>query len=278
MRFYCSLYGILLVPFVSACSVVVQPTLPITAIEPLSCRGESTLHPCEVVMENSCVTTAETECDRLRTFEHVASMKARMEDPSSYAPTSVAAILQLPSCPTTCSPEKQPNCPGVCWKDIQRFAPIEKQAVQVVAELCYINREGDNDLHMELGEPAGECPTGINPFRQLVVEATPHFQQANPAWALLLDERQSRWLGDDHHPEAATSGSSALCQSRVKGLLVRVSGLLLRDTHSEGARSGWEIHPITHIECQDNGGAWVALKDDKTRCAGWQNTPLPCAH
>jgi hypothetical protein len=277
MRFNRALYGLLLL-LVSACSIVVQPTPTMTMIEPLSCRGESTMHPCEVFMDSSCVTTAETECDGLRTFEHVASMKARLEAPSSYAPTSVAAILQLPSCPTTCSPEKQPNCPGVCWKEIQRFAPIEKQAVQVVAELCYINREGDNDLHMELGEPADEpadgCPMGINPFRQLVVEATPHFQQANPAWAQLLDFQQSRWLGGDHHPEAATSGSPALLRRRTKGMLVRVSGLLLRDTHSEGARSGWEIHPVTHIECEDNGGAWVAFKD-KSQCAGWQNTPPP---
>ncbi len=273
MRSCCSLYGLLLL-LVSACSVVVQPTLPITAIEPLSCRGESTLHPCEVVMDNSCVTIAETECDGLRTFEHVASMKARMEDPSSYAPTSVAAILQLPSCPITCSPEKQPNCPGVCWKDIQRFAPIEKQAVQVVAELCYINREGDNDLHMELGEPADQpadgCPMAINPFRQLIVEATPYFQEKHPGWSELLNREQSRWIGAYYHPEAVTPSSSPpLRPSRAKGLLIRVSGVLLRDTHSEGARSGWEIHPVTRIECQDVSGAWTEFSAPAD-CANWQ--------
>jgi len=140
---------------------------------------------------------------------------------------------------------------------VNRFAPLESHAVQVVGELCYINPEGDGDLHLELADPVDNCPFGVNPFRLLVVEATPHFQRLHPGWKGLLTE--SRITGDHHHPEAAVPSSKPLDIKHKIGIVIRVSGLLMRDTHSEGARSGWEIHPITLIECQRTPGVFIEM-------------------
>lgn len=226
-------------------------------------------HPCEALIKGVCKTIDETDRDGQRTDAHVAAMKARTAVPERYQEITVTDILKLPSCPTTCPPEKQPICGTVCRRDILRFAKNEQRAVQATGELCYINPEGDGDLHMELADPGTDCPMAINPFRQLIVEATPHFLTSHPAWNELLNREQSKFIGGDHHPEAVIPTSPPLRQSRQKGLLIRVSGLLLRDTHSEGARSGWEIHPITRIECQNVTGEWIEFSRPND-CAAWQ--------
>jgi len=141
--------------------------------------------------------------------------------------------------------------------------------VEVEGELCYINKEVDGDLHMELAELGEGCPMDINPFRQLIVEATPWFKSKHSAWSDLLDRGQSRWLDSDHHPEALIPSSPNSIRRREKGLPIRVAGLLMRDTHSEGARSGWEIHPVMRIECEDASGSWVEFSRP-TDCVHWQ--------
>ena len=211
----------------------------------------------------------EDEEDGQKTDMHVAAMKARTAVPTSYEELSVPQILALPSCPNACAAANQPNCGTVCWKDVLQSSANEERAVQVVGELCYINKEPDGDLHIELAEPGGDCPMGINPFRQVIVEATPSFLAVHPVWAELLNHEQSKWIGGDHHPEAVISTSPPLRMSHASGLLVRISGLLLRDTHSEGARSGWEIHPITRIECRNPSGAWIEFRQTAD-CSAWQ--------
>jgi hypothetical protein len=225
-------------------------------------------HPCQTFRSGACRSSEQTEADGRETDAHIAEMKARTEVPEKYERRDVSDILELPSCPNRCSPEVQPNCGTVCLRDVQRTAVLERQAVAVAGELCYIIRDGDGDIHMEIAGPTDDCPMAIDPFRQLVVEVTPFFEAKHPVWAELLGQEQSRWLGRDHHPEAATLSSDPLRRRRANGLLIRVSGLLMRDTHSEGARSGWEIHPITRIECQGIEGRWIEFSRPED-CADW---------
>jgi hypothetical protein len=207
-----------------------------------------------MLIGNNCEAAQETQFDGARTDAHVASMKARTAVPNAYFIRTIHDVLSLPSCPSACGPDLQPNCGGVCWKEVDRFAPLENQAVKLTGELCYVNDENDGDLHLELGEPGDDCPLMLNPFRLLVVEVTPPFRAKSPAWKALLTE--SKWTERNFHPEAITSPAQQLSRQHATGIIIRVGGLLMRDTHSEGARSGWEIHPVTRIECQFSPGNW----------------------
>jgi hypothetical protein len=227
-------------------------------------------HPCQTLIANVCTRASDSDCDFARKLLHLADMKHRTVEPPSYAAFSIEEMLALPSCPRTCPQADQPSgCAESCWRDIQKTQDLETKAVQVVGELCYINREGDGDLHLELAGLGDDCPTGINPFKMVVAEATPFFQLRYPSWEALLGKKQSRYLSADHHPEAVVPGSPPLTRLRSRGLTLRVSGLLLRDAHGEGGRTGWEIHPITSLECKGANGEFEPLNDVK-QCNGFQ--------
>lgn len=172
-----------------------------------------------------------------RELRHLRAGKARTNAPARYAAWTADSFAALPH-----------------GRPLERYAPLERRGVSLEGWVQRTMLAGDGDLHLEVAPtPRGENgPDTV----YVTAEITPQWRRAG-RWsdgALVAFFRPNRggvtpWPGGPRR--------------------VRVSGWLLYDfqydrTPTEWAlrnlaarRTGWEIHPVTRLECWDDSlGGW----------------------
>jgi hypothetical protein len=164
---------------------------------------------------------------------HLRTMKDRLTPPASVRDFRMADFAALPH--------------GAPFAE---RAAIERQGVRMEGWVQRVLLSGDGDLHLELVE---HRRTSLDRDTAYVVcEISPQWRYTRRAWdydSLLVAFRPNR------------GGATAWNTGPAR---VRVSGWLLYDhpydkavndwmLHRESVRlTGWEIHPVTAIECWDD--------------------------
>jgi hypothetical protein len=149
---------------------------------------------------------------------HLAAMKARVEEPSSLTPMTVAEVVALPRPPR-----------AYTRAQLTEISDLEGRGVSVIGYVARVARKRDGDFHVQITmAPPPEGCLRRNTRDQLITELTPQFQARRPAYTLPTLQ--------------------ALCGTPTQ---VRISGWLFYDAPHDRDRqrsTGWEVHPLTRIE------------------------------
>jgi len=172
---------------------------------------------------------------------HLRAMKDRLEPPSALREFHMADFAALPH-----------------HGPFAERAALEQQGVRMEGWVQRVLLSGDGDLHMELAEHRRTALDRDTAY--VVCEITPQWRYARLAWdydSLLVAFRPNRG--------GATRWNAGPARVRVSGWLLydhpydkRVNDWML---HRESVRlTGWEIHPVTAIECWDDASqSWQEL-------------------
>ena len=172
---------------------------------------------------------------------HLRAMKDRLEPPSALREFHMADFAALPH-----------------HGPFPERAALEQQGVRMEGWVQRVLLSGDGDLHMELAEHRRTAMDRDTAY--VVCEITPQWRYPRRAWdydSLLVAFRPNRG--------GATRWDAGPARVRVSGWLLydhpydkRVNDWML---HRESVRlTGWEIHPVTAIECWDDASqSWQEL-------------------
>jgi hypothetical protein len=183
------------------------------------------------------------------------ALKNRIAPVPSASPMTMGALRSLPV---------HDKAPRATWsaEDLTTFKGIEDKAISIIGYIVRVRAQGaettnclataptDVDFHVSVVDDADKAHLSDADHGLAfsgVVEITPRWRQANPAWTL-----------------------TALQQLVIVKMKVRITGWALFDyEHPEqlpqnnpsfSTRSTlWEIHPVTKIEYATSGGRWVEL-------------------
>lgn len=164
---------------------------------------------------------------------HLRAMKDRVDEPTRLRDFRMADFAALPH--------------GAPFAE---RAALERHAVRMEGWVQRMLLSGDGDLHLELAEHRRAEHDRDSVY--VVAEITPQWRYPRPAWdydSLLVAFRPNRG--------GATRWNTGPARVRISGWLLydhpydkRVNDWML---HRESVRlTGWEIHPVTNIECWDD--------------------------
>jgi len=172
---------------------------------------------------------------------HLRAMKDRLEPPGTLREFHMADFAALPH-----------------HGPFAERAALEQQGVRMEGWVQRVLLSGDGDLHMELAEHRRTALDRDTAY--VVCEITPQWRYPSRAWdfdSLLVAFRPNRG--------GATRWNTGPARVRISGWLLydhpydkSVNDWML---HRESVRlTGWEIHPVTAVECWDDASqSWQEL-------------------
>ena len=172
---------------------------------------------------------------------HLRAMKDRLEPPAELREFHMADFAALP--------HRAP---------FSERAALERQGVRMEGWVQRVLLSGDGDLHLELAEHRRTALDRDTAY--VVCEITPQWRYPRRAWdydSLLVAFRPNRG--------GATRWNAGPARVRISGWLNydHPYDKIVNDwmLHRESVRlTGWEIHPVTAIECWDDASqSWQEL-------------------